>query len=458
MAYGDWTRDQLIRELTARDAAEIASAKTRRSINLLETIHLAQTDFLTVDSKKNIFHKMLENFLAVTGCEYGFIHELFCDEDGRKYLEARAITNIAWDDASRVLYEKLVSGEVKFDNMKSLYGVALVSGEPIIANDAPNDPRRAGIPPGHPPLNSFMGIPMFAADEYVGMIGLANAPGGFDQSLIEHLAPLTKICAIMMRSLKIDRRRAEAIIRLQHVANDLASSNEELEKFAYVCSHDLQAPLRHISAFTTLLTDKLGEHEDPEVRAWMQMVGGATRRMQRLIIDLLAYARVGELQRPQQDVDLNRLVDRVLETLSEVITAADGHVRRDELPRLTCHRTQVAQLFQNLIENALRYRAAGVEPRIEVRHRRDDGVDVFSVSDNGIGIDAIYHQRIFQIFQRLDGDRDSRGTGIGLAICQRVVAMHDGRIWVDSRPGAGSTFSFTLAPSPRSEIDTGDAR
>jgi len=455
--YADWTREDLIRELANRDAAVLAPEEVRRSINLLETIHHAQTDFLTIESGSNIFNKMLDNFLAVTGCQYGFIDELFIQDDGSMYLEARAITDIAWDDGSRAIYKKLVSGEIRFDNMKSLYGEVMRTGEPVIANDAPTDPRRTGIPPGHPPLIGFLGVPLYAGGEFVGMLGLANAPGGFSEGLLVHLEPLTKIAGIILLTLKIDRRRAEAIDAWQRLANKLTASNAELERFAYVCSHDLQAPIRHVTSYATMLGDHVDEAANPDLRRWADKIIAGGRRMQNLVSDLLAYARLSKGAAPVSSVDTNAVVDDVLEVLDKRIDEAGATVRRADLPMLDCHGTLVTQLFQNLIENALRYRRTDVPVSVEISCTDEGAHQHFAVRDNGKGIDPAHHSRTFEIFQRLEGDKDDGGTGIGLAICERVVQMHSGRIWVESEAGAGATFHFTLGESAH-EAGPGETR
>ena len=154
--------------------------------------------------------------------------------------------------------------------------------------------------------------------------------------------------------------------------------------------------------------------------------------------------------------DLNRVVDQVLDTLDTNIKRTGAKVRRESLPTIDCHYTLVGQLFQNLIENALRFRRDDVVPEILVSYRDESGTHHFSVKDNGKGVAAEHHGRIFEIFQRLDGTKDDGGTGIGLAICQRVVSSHDGRMWVESEAGAGATFHFTLGTPSNPEDESGD--
>ena len=443
MSYDDWSRDELLNELRTRDAAAAAPKQVARSLNLLETLHHAQTDFITVDSETNIFNRMLDNYLEVTGCEYGFIDELFYEADGAPYLEARAITNIAWDDGSRALYAKLVSGEIKFDNLRSVYGEVMKTGEPYFSHDVPTDPKRTGIPPGHPPLNTFLGIPLYAGGEFVGVLGLANAPGGFRPEILDYLAPLNKICGIIMLSLKIDRRRAEAIARLQHMTEELKASNDELQTFAYVASHDLQTPLRAISGFVTLLQKDYAGQLDERADGWIQHVVDATRRLQSLITDLLQYSRVGAAEPAREPTDLGELLALVMESLKPDIEDAGASVTAGDLPVVAGDRSLLEQLLQNLLGNALKYRS-DAPPAIHVAAERTDGVWTLSVRDNGLGIDPKHHDKVFEVFRRLHTQQQIPGSGVGLAVCRRVVHRHGGELWLESAPGAGTTFFFTL--------------
>ncbi len=439
MAYDRMTREELIVELKARDEAP---ASLTRSLNLLETLHDAQTDYLTADSDDNIFNRMLTNFLKVTGCEYGYVHEAFVDTDGTPYLEARAITNIAWDDASRAIYEKLVSGEIRFDNPKSLYGEVLVRGVAMVFDDPPNDPRRTGIPPGHPPLRCFLGVPLFAGGQLVGQVGLANAHGGFPEGIIRHLEPLAQICSIIMLSLKIDRRRAEALRRLERTAAELKTSNEELQAFAYVASHGLQTPLRSIQGFAHLLGSEHGDSLDAEATDWLRHIRVGAERLQTLLNDLLDYSSASGGARPLA-VPLDQAVAEVEAALRSVLEERSAVVTWDEgLPVLMVDRSQLSRVLQSLLDNAIKY--CDQAPRIHVSAEVEGQVATVRFADNGIGIAAKHHDRVFEVFRRLHSADEYAGSGVGLTICRRIIAAHGGRMWVESQPGAGSVFCFTL--------------
>jgi PAS domain S-box-containing protein len=238
-----------------------------------------------------------------------------------------------------------------------------------------------------------------------------------------------------------DRKTAEAELRRAH--DELARSNSELEQFAYVASHDLQEPLRMVSSYTQLLGRRYGDRFDGDAREFMGYIVDGAARMKQLIEDLLAYSRVGTRGKAFREVEVEAALRRALMNLKGAIDDSSAAVTNDPLPRLPADDMQLAQLFQNLIGNALKFRSPSV-PRIHVSCAEKGAEWEFAVSDNGIGIDPQYFERIFMVFQRLHGKAEYPGTGIGLAICKKVVERHGGRIWVESEPGKGSSFNFTL--------------
>jgi PAS domain S-box-containing protein len=224
---------------------------------------------------------------------------------------------------------------------------------------------------------------------------------------------------------------------------DLERSNKELEQFAYVASHDLQEPLRMVASYTQLLADRYGEQLDDKAKKFIEYAVDGAVRMQRLILDLLTLSRVTTRGSKFQLVDSNVALGMAVASLRESIRESDALVTNDELPQVTADQTQLAQVFQNLIGNAIKFRDRK-PPVIHISARADGPNWLFSVRDNGIGIDLQYKDRIFVIFQRLHTRDEYPGTGIGLALCQRIVNRHGGEIWFDSNPGKGSTFYFTI--------------
>jgi PAS domain S-box-containing protein len=231
---------------------------------------------------------------------------------------------------------------------------------------------------------------------------------------------------------------------LRAAAADLARSNAELEQFASVASHDLHEPLRMVASYTQLLARRYTGKLDQDADEFIGFAVDGALRMQELINDLLTYSRAGTQSLELQAVDTTQLVDRVVSDLTAAIKDSNASTTRDNLPIVQGDPTQLRQLFQNLIANGIKFHRPDQTPRVHVSAMLEHGAWTFSVSDNGIGIEPQYQERIFALFQRLHTRADYPGTGIGLAICKKIVERHGGRIRVDSTPGRGTTFGFTL--------------
>ncbi|MCX5918167.1 MAG: ATP-binding protein [Deltaproteobacteria bacterium] len=240
------------------------------------------------------------------------------------------------------------------------------------------------------------------------------------------------------------QKRAEEAVGIK--TQELLRSNAELEQFAYVASHDLQTPLRAISGYLNLLTKRYDGKLDADADRFIHRIHANVLRMQRLINDLLTYSRLTTRARPFQPTDCNQVVSEVLEMLQPIIEESGGRVTHEPLPTIPADSGQLLQLFQNLIGNAIKFRDHR-PPEVHVDAQRTDKGWLFSVRDNGIGMDPQYGERIFLIFQRLHTMDQYPGTGIGLAICKKIVERHGGQIWVESKAGEGATFRF-LIPDP----------
>ena len=241
-----------------------------------------------------------------------------------------------------------------------------------------------------------------------------------------------------------ERMRAEQM--LVEKAEELVRSNADLQQFAYVASHDLKEPLRAVSGFCQLLQQRYHGKIDDKADQYIQEAIDGAARMQTLIDDLLKYARVSTTGGPMESTNCMVVVEKAVANLKASIETTGASVHYSNLPSVTADEPQLLHLFQNLISNAIKY-YSGKPPEIDIAAEAKNGEWLFSVRDNGIGIDPKYHDRIFVIFQRLHTRDEYSGTGMGLAICKRIVDRHKGKIWVDSQPGMGSTFSFTIPMS-----------
>ncbi|MAF09308.1 hybrid sensor histidine kinase/response regulator [Candidatus Poribacteria bacterium] len=223
----------------------------------------------------------------------------------------------------------------------------------------------------------------------------------------------------------------------------LTESNADLERFAFVASHDLQEPLRSVTRYVQMLDKRYSDALDEKGVGYIGRAVEGTKRMQALILSLLDYARVGSRGEMFTLTDVDAVVDGAASDLSARIDEVGAEVTRDALPRILADQGQLAQLLQNLIGNAIKF-CGDDAPTVHVSAEQQDDAWVFAVADNGIGIEPEYGEQIFEIFQRLHGRGSYDGTGIGLAICRKIVQRHGGRIWVDSQPGEGATFRFTI--------------
>ena len=225
---------------------------------------------------------------------------------------------------------------------------------------------------------------------------------------------------------------------------ELQRSNRELEQFASVASHDLQEPLRMVTSYLTLLERKAGERLQEKEMTFLQFAVDGAARMQQMIIDLLAYARVGQRDRDLKPVDLQAVYERALANLAAARTETGACITADPLPALCVEAPRFSQLFQNLVGNALKFVAPGRVPEVHIGCHREGADWHFFVRDNGIGIAARDFDRVFLLFQRLHSRQEYPGTGIGLSLCQKIVESHGGRIWIESEEGKGTAIHFTV--------------
>jgi PAS domain S-box-containing protein len=270
---------------------------------------------------------------------------------------------------------------------------------------------------------------------------------------------LTHTCRAGSRIITLSRWVAERdikgdLIRILESNNDITERvrvqdevrrvNKDLEQFAFSASHDLQEPLRSIKIYSELLTRRYASKLDGQALEFLGYLRTGATRMEALVANLLAYTQVSKREQEMEIVDANNALTLVLESLSGTISESNATVTSDPLPEVMIHGAHLHSLFQNLIGNAIKYRSPERSPAIHVATTRQGAEWSFAISDNGIGIAPKYQENIFGLFQRLHTNEEYSGTGMGLAICQRIVAQYHGRIWVDSEPGRGSTFRFIL--------------
>ena len=238
-------------------------------------------------------------------------------------------------------------------------------------------------------------------------------------------------------------KRKQIEDKIEKRTEELARSNKELEQFAYVSSHDLKEPLRMITSFLQLLDRRYSNELDQDANEFIGYAVDGAKRMDNMINDLLEYSRIGNKERKFEYLQSEKILETAKMNLKQSIKDSNANITHDPLPLIHANEPMMIQLFQNIIGNAIKYRGRE-NPRIHISADNGDDEYIFSVKDNGIGIDKKHLDRIFTIFQRLHSRDEYDGTGIGLAISKRIIQKHRGKIWVKSKPGKGSTFYFTI--------------
>jgi PAS domain S-box-containing protein len=380
-----------------------------------------------------------------TSGELGATGGICRDHDGKVRLECPCAQVISGrTDPANPLFTK---GGSWWTNDSSLLPEVSLGEEP-----RPHS-RNSCVQQGH---GSIALVPIPSGDGIVGLIQLnAGRKGHFSLNVIERLEEMA-----LSIGTAVARRRVEEKLHL--ALEELRRSNLDLEQYAYVASHDLQEPLRIVTSFSKLLLDRYSAQLDEKAREYLSISAEAAERMSQLIVDLLMYSRVG-LKRGVVPVDLGGAVEAALANLRVVLAETGAKLTRDPMPTIPVNLGEMAQVFQNLIGNALKFRRPGVTPEIHVGVKKivwsgvpgvADGApgahdlrrDVwqFTVSDNGLGLDPRHAERIFTIFQRLHNRKQFPGTGVGLALCKKIIERQGGRIWAESEPGKGALFIFTL--------------
>ncbi len=417
---------------------------------LLEGMNRVLREAITCETEEALAKTCLMVAEDLTGSRFGFIGEI----DGEGLFNAIALSDPCWfecrmpkSDAVRLLKNMEIRG---------IWGEVLKEGKPLIVNDPVPHAKSSSFPQRHPAIKTFIGIPLKRGDITIGMIALANKEAGYEQVDAQILEPL---CAAFVEALfrtraedQIRRANNELELRVMEHTTALSSAvarleliNQELQEFAFIASHDLQEPLRKIQAFGSILVKKHKESLNPEGQDYMERMTKAANRMSELLRALFNYSRTGTSQLNYMPVSLTEVAGDAANDLEVLIKRAKGRVEISEMPIVDADAALLRQLFQNLIANSVKYRQEPEPPIVKIYGRIEDAICRIMVEDNGIGFDECYSHKIFKPFERLHG-RDSPygGTGMGLAICKKIVDRHDGEITVKSVPEQGTTFIVSL--------------
>ncbi len=417
--------EAFVRDMTERKQIE---AEIINNQKLLDAINQIFQESLTAETEMEVIRRCLVVSESLTESEFGFFGEI--NKNGR--LDDRALSPPAWKKCQTPHAMELL----KDMDIVSYWGRTIKGGKSQIVNDPDSDPDRRGLPDGHPPINSFLGVPLKKGEKIIGMIALANKAEGYSETDKTNIETLSAVFVEVLM-----RKKAE--MKIKENMKRLAQSNKELEQFAYITSHDLREPLRMITSFLQLLERRYSDKLDQDANEFIEFAVNGAKRLDNMTNDLLLYSRVTSEKRVITLVNFEKVLEEAQQNLKVPIEENNAIITHDPLPTIMGDSKLKVQLFQNIIGNALKYRS-DKPPEIHISAKKEKNKYLFSISDNGIGMSPAHLEKIFTIFQRLHSHEEYEGTGIGLAIAQKIVQQHGGKIWAESVLGKGSTFFFTV--------------
>ncbi|MBM4146740.1 MAG: PAS domain S-box protein [Nitrospira sp.] len=405
---------------------------------LLEGINWIVREALIVETEEELSTQCLAIAEELTGSRFGFIDEL--NQTGT--LDSIALSNPGWEvcrmphtDAAILLKNILVRG---------IYSDTIRKGISVIVNDPASHPDRVGVPEGHPPITAFLGVPLKHGEKVIGLIGLANKESGYDA---EDQQSIEMLSVAFIEAL--NRIRSENLIKnlnkeLKKSIDEVSRANKELEAFSYSVSHDLRAPLRAMDGFTEILLRQYSPKLDDEGKRICSVITGNSKKMGQLIDELLTLSRLGRAEIHFTSINMNDPANNAYDELTtpEMRQRISFHV--DDLGKASGDPILMKQVWMNLISNAIKFTSHNEQPVISITRRDEEEQTVFCVKDNGAGFNMQYAGKLFGVFQRLHSEKEFEGTGVGLAIVQRIINRHGGKVWAEREVDKGATFCFSL--------------
>jgi signal transduction histidine kinase len=421
------------------DVTQLGNEQTRRQIALLTSIIRIFRETAECETEEEVAQICLRVAEELTGSKIGFIGEL----NPQGLFDTTTLSQAGWEACT-------VPRPEAYALLKSMPGrginrLGLRENTSWIINDPATHPDSVEKPVGHPPLTSFLGVPLRFVGGIVGMIALANKEAGYtlnDQQDVEALS------VAFVEAL--NRRRAEKKIHelneeLERHVQQVESVNKELEAFSYSVSHDLRAPLRHVTGFVELLNKRDHGELDDKSRHYLQVISEAAEKMGTLIDDILSFSRMGRTEMMTSRIDFNVMVKEVIDGLAEETPGRQIVWRIAPLPAVEGDAAMLRQVWTNLISNALKYTRTQPQAVIEIGADSEGPMETrFFIKDNGVGFDMKYVDKLFGLFQRLHDAETFPGTGVGLANVQRIIHRHGGSVSAEGTVDGGALFRFSL--------------
>ncbi|MEE9459134.1 MAG: ATP-binding protein, partial [Candidatus Bathyarchaeia archaeon] len=412
--------------------------KSKRMSNLLKTVNNISNYILQAKNELELFKEVCNSIQQLKDIKFVWIGLV---EEGSFDMKPAAFAGF---EDGYISSTRITKDDSKYGMGPA--GIAMKTNKPVVIEDIRTDKRfvpwkKEALKRGYA---STLALPMKHEEHTIGSLMVySEKKDVFEDEEVRFFSQIADNLAIGVRSERHRKRREQAEKQLEKVVKNLKRSNIDLEQFAYVASHDLQEPLRMVTSYVQLIEKRYKDKLDNDANEFISYATNGTKLMQSLINDLLMFSRVETRGKTFHPTDCSAVLDQVITNLQIVIEENGVVITRDALPTVLADANQLIRLFQNFISNAVKFRSKE-SPQIHISAKKKKNEWIFSVRDNGIGIAPEYFERIFVIFQRLHGREEYPGTGIGLAVSKRIVERHGGRIWVESEPGKGSTFYFTI--------------
>ncbi len=428
--------EEKVREL---EKALALYGQAEKKISLLTAINRVFSETLACETEEDVARICLKVAEELTGSKIGFIGEL--NPEG--YFDTTTLSEAGWNacEVPRPEAFKLLRNMPN----RGINRIGLREDRSWIINDAASHPEAVEKPTGHPSIKTFMGVPLHFLGGTIGMIALANKAPGYTPADVEDMEVLSVAFIEALNRRRAERKISELNQELNRHVQRVETANKELEAFSYSVSHDLRAPLRHITGFVELLNKRDQGLLDEKSRHYLQVISDAARKMGTLIDDLLAFSRMGRAEMKKTRVDFRLLVHEVVSEAKEEAEGRDIVWEISPLPVVEGDLAMLRLVMFNLVANALKFTRPCPRTRIEIGTITDHPDEtLFYVRDNGVGFDMKYAEKLFGLFQRLHATEEFEGTGIGLANVQRIIHRHGGRTWAEGAVGGGATFWFSL--------------
>lgn len=434
-----------------RDVSHNVSIENRlqQQKSLLETLWQANNQFMLYQNINEVADSLLEKALSLTGSEYGFIGEILYDESNNPYLKTHAITNIAWNDETKQFYEENSPQGLEFRNLETLFGKAILTQKTVISNDAKNDPDAGGIPEGHPALNTFLGVPVFYANKIVGMYGLANRKGGYDDEIVDILKPFSYNYGSLVYVKRMLSKQTEMHKELLSKRDQAEKASQAKSEFLSSMSHELRTPLNAVLGFSQLL--EMGDLTSSQKDTVAEIVKAGNHLLE-LINSVLDLAKIesGHMDVNIDNVCLSELLNECISLIQPSAKRKNITISSTELLKncVRVDRRQFKQVLINVLSNAVKYNVDNGRIDITLEEVEDMRIHL-NIIDTGQGIPESQVSGLFQPFNRLGHEGGAiEGSGVGLSISQALMELMGGNILYRPNKPQGSCFTIELKALP----------